>query len=278
MQLSRILFSFLRLVFLCILVLSLVACDKGMFDVHPYDTHYKGGINLNATNISLIETRYRNCDTLRVAFISDTHLWHKEFREEVKSINSNDSIDFVVHCGDFTDTGTTREFEWGWNIIKKLNKPYVVLIGNHDFLGTGDEVWKKEFGTALDFSFIAARTKFICINTNATEYDYMAAVPNFDYIQQQFYTDSADFDRTVFVMHACPGSDQFNNNVKDMFDYVIKLFPGLQCCIYGHDHSRTAIDIFHDGVMWYGIDAAVHRNYQIFTFTPNGYRYETVHF
>ncbi|MFC2759841.1 metallophosphoesterase family protein [Hallella multisaccharivorax] len=249
-----------------------------MFDVHPYDTHYKGGINLNATNISLIETRYRNCDTLRVAFISDTHLWHKEFREEVKSINSNDSIDFVVHCGDFTDTGTTREFEWGWNIIKKLNKPYVVLIGNHDFLGTGDEVWKKEFGTALDFSFIAARTKFICINTNATEYDYMAAVPNFDYIQQQFYTDSADFDRTVFVMHACPGSDQFNNNVKDMFDYVIKLFPGLQCCIYGHDHSRTAIDIFHDGVMWYGIDAAVHRNYQIFTFTPNGYRYETVHF
>ncbi|GJG30017.1 phosphoesterase [Hallella multisaccharivorax DSM 17128] len=249
-----------------------------MFDVHPYDTHYKGGINLNATNISLIESRYRNCDTLRVAFISDTHLWHKEFREEVKSINSNDSIDFVVHCGDFTDTGTTREFEWGWNIIKKLNKPYVVLIGNHDFLGTGDEVWKKEFGTALDFSFIAARTKFICINTNATEYDYMAAVPNFDYIQQQFYADSADFDRTVFVMHACPGSDQFNNNVKGMFDYVIKLFPGLQCCIYGHDHSRTAIDIFHDGVMWYGIDAAVHRNYQIFTFTPNGYRYETVHF
>ncbi len=278
MQLSRIPFSFLRLVFRCILVLSLVACDKGMFDVHPYDTHYKGGINLNATNISLIETRYRNCDTLRVAFISDTHLWHKEFREEVKSINSNDSIDFVVHCGDFTDTGTTREFEWGWNIIKKLNKPYVVLIGNHDFLGTGDEVWKKEFGTALDFSFIAARTKFICINTNATEYDYMAAVPNFDYIQQQFYADSADFDRTVFVMHACPGSDQFNNNVKGMFDYVIKLFPGLQCCIYGHDHSRTAIDIFHDGVMWYGIDAAVHRNYQIFTFTPNGYRYETVHF
>lgn len=278
MQLPRIPFSFLRLVFRCILVLSLVACDKGMFDVHPYDTHYKGGINLNATNISLIETRYRNCDTLRVAFISDTHLWHKEFREEVKSINSNDSIDFVVHCGDFTDTGTTREFEWGWNIIKKLNKPYVVLIGNHDFLGTGDEVWKKEFGTALDFSFIAARTKFICINTNATEYDYMAAVPNFDYIQQQFYADSADFDRTVFVMHACPGSDQFNNNVKGMFDYVIKLFPGLQCCIYGHDHSRTAIDIFHDGVMWYGIDAAVHRNYQIFTFTPNGYRYETVHF
>ena len=97
-------------------------------------------------------------------------------------------------------------------------------------------------------------------------------------VRQQFSADSAAFDRTVFVMHACPGSDQFNNNVKGMFDYVVKLFPGLQCCIYGHDHSRKATDIFNDGVMWYGIDAAVHRNYQIFTFTPQGYSYETVHY
>lgn len=76
---------------------------------------------------------------------------------------------------------------------RRLNKPYVVLIGNHDFLGTGDQVWKKMFGTELDFSFIAARIKFICVNTNATEYDYMAAVPNFDYMQQQFHADSANF-------------------------------------------------------------------------------------
>ena len=269
---------FTKLAALCLLAFALAACDQGPFEAHPYDGNYKGKTNLNVTNISRIEDSFRDRDTIRVAFISDTHLWHKEFSEEVKSINANDSIDFVVHCGDFTDTGTTREYEWGWDIIKKLNKPYVVLIGNHDFLGTGDEVWKKMFGTGLDFSFIAARIKFICINTNATEYDYMAAVPNFDYMQQQFSADSAVFDRTVFVMHACPGSDQFNNNVKGMFDYVVKLFPGLQCCIYGHDHSRKATDIFNDGVMWYGIDAAVHRNYQIFTFTPQGYSYETVHY
>ena len=270
--------DFQRLTTLFMLVFILVACDKGMFEAYPYDSNYKGGSQLNVNNISRIESAFRYRDSVRVAFISDTHLWHKEFKEEVNSINSNESIDFVVHCGDLTDTGTTREYEWGWDILKRLNKPYVVLIGNHDFLGTGDEVWKKMFGTDLDFSFIVARTKFVCVNTNATEYDYMAAVPNFDYIQAQIKDDSLAFDRTVFVMHACPGSDQFNNNVKGMFDYVIKLFPGLQCCIYGHDHSQTAVDLFHDGVMWYGIDAAVHRNYQIFTFTPNGYRYETVYY
>lgn len=259
-------------------VLSLVACDKGPFDVHPYDTNYDGGRDLNEKNISIIENRFRDRDTLRVAFISDTHLWHKEFKAEVESINSNDSIDFVVHCGDFTDTGTTREYEWGWDIISKLNKPFVVLIGNHDFLGTGDEVWKTAFGKQLDFSFIAGRIKFLCLNTNATEYDYLAAVPNFDYMEEQITADSTDFERTVVVMHAAPGSEQFNNNVRKMFNYMIHLYPGIQCCIYGHDHHNEAFQLFNDGLMWYEVDAATHRNYDIFTFTPKGYTYETVYF
>lgn len=258
--------------------LSLVGCDKGPFDVHPYDTNYDGGRDLNEKNISIIESRFLDRDTLRVAFISDTHLWHKEFKAEVESINSNDSIDFVVHCGDFTDTGTTREYEWGWDIISKLNKPYVVLIGNHDFLGTGDEVWKTAFGKQLDFSFIAGRVKFLCLNTNATEYDYLAAVPNFDYMEEQITADSADFDRTVVVMHAAPGSEQFNNNVRKMFNYMIHLYPGIQCCIYGHDHHNEASQLFGDGLMWYEVDAATHRNYDLFTFTPNGYSYETVYY
>ena len=114
------LMAFTRLATLCLPAFSLAACDKGPFEAHPYDGNYKGKTNLNVTNISRIEDSFRDRDTIRVAFISDTHLWHKEFGEEVKSINANDSIDFVVHCGDFTDTGTTREYEWGWDISKRL--------------------------------------------------------------------------------------------------------------------------------------------------------------
>lgn len=266
------------LLFLLLAILSLCCCSKDPFDVHPYDTNYKGGKNLNPTNIATIVSRFRDRDTLRVAFISDTHLWHKEFRDEINSINANDSIDFVVHCGDFTDTGTTREYEWGWNIIKNLRKPFVVVIGNHDFLGTGDRVWKNAFGQDLDFSFIVGRLKFVCLNTNATEYDYLAAVPNFDFMEAEVKADSADFDRTVVVMHAAPGSEQFNNNVRNAFNYYIHLFPGIQCCIYGHDHQEKASELYNDGLMWYEIDAATHRDYNIFTFTPNGYSYETVHY
>lgn len=49
--------TLLRLTMLCLLAFSLVACDKGMFEVHPYDSNYKGGTNLNVTNISRIEER-----------------------------------------------------------------------------------------------------------------------------------------------------------------------------------------------------------------------------
>ncbi|MDD5862015.1 MAG: metallophosphoesterase [Prevotella sp.] len=265
-------------ILLFLVTVLFVACDKGPFDIHPYDVHITGATNLNATNIAKIENACKGKDTLRVAFISDTHLWVSQFQDEVNDINRRkDSIDFVVHCGDITDTGTTREYEWTRKILEKLERPHVVLIGNHDFLGTGDQVYENMYGD-LDFSFIAGTTKFVCLNTNATEYDYLAAVPNFDYIDEQIHADSAKFNHTVVCMHAGPGSDQFNNNVKKMFGYIINLFPGLYCCLYGHDHHFNASDMYDNGTMWYEIASAQAREYLLFTFTPNGYSYERIHF
>ena len=53
-------------------------------------------------------------------------------------------------------------------------------------------------------------------------------------------------------------------------------FPNLQCCIYGHEHYDTVSDLYGDGLMFYAIDCANHRNYRIFTFTPNGYAQEQI--
>ncbi len=270
-------FTYRRLAVGLVALLSLAGCDKGPFDVHPYDTNFDGATGINATNIAAIERRFADRDTLKVAFVSDTHLDLSDFEDVVDDLNARPDVDFVVHCGDFTDTGTTREWEWGRKILQRLKAPHVVLVGNHDFLGTGNIVYEKMFGP-MDFSFIAGRTKFVCLNTNATEYDYLAAVPNFDYMEEQIHADSAAFDRTVVVMHAAPGCEQFNNNVRKMFNYMVHLFPGLQCCVYGHNHRREAIDIYGDGTMWYGVDAIFNRNYYIFTFTPEGYSHETINF
>lgn len=256
-----------------ILTILMTSCD-GVFDIHPYDVNVKGEIGINAKQMAIIESRFADKETLRVAFISDTHLWLSDARAQVADVNTR-NVDFVVHCGDLTDTATKNEFEWSRDILQKLNAPWVALIGNHDFLGTGDQTYEVMYG-AFDFSFIAGRIKFVCLNTNATEYDYLAAVPNFDYMEEEMTKDSDKFDRTVLVMHAPPYSDQFNNNVCKAFRRYLDYFPGLMCCVYGHNHNDTVVDFYDDGLIFYGIDCAQHRNYRIMTITPEGYEMEQV--
>ena len=222
---------FLRgLVGLSLSLACLSSCDS-VFDVHPYDVRVKGETQINAKQIVKIEELMKSKDTIRFAFISDTHQYLSDFSDEVADINKRDSIDFVIHGGDMTDFGGTREFEWAREKLFKLKVPFVALLGNHDCLGTGDQAYLEMFGSP-DFSFIAARIKFVCLNTNAMEFDYSKPVPNFDYMESQVTENASDFDRTVICMHAAPYCEQFNNNVANVFNYYTQKFPNLMFCLY----------------------------------------------
>lgn len=270
MKLEKIAISFL------LVSLLLVSCDS-VLDVHPYDVRVKGKTNINASQIEKMEAAFKAKDTIRFAFVSDSHQWLNDFTAEINDINKRDSIDFVIHGGDVTDFGSTREFEWTREKLFKLNKPFVVLLGNHDCLGTGNQTYEVMFGKP-DFSFIVGRVKFVCLNTNAIEYDYSQAVPNFDFMESQV-TDRADeFDRTVICMHAPPYSEQFNNNVAKVFNYYTLQFPHLMFCLYGHGHHTQQDDIYNNGIMYYQVGNAAKRQYYIFTITPTDYRYEIVDF
>ncbi|MDD7304033.1 MAG: metallophosphoesterase [Bacteroidaceae bacterium] len=261
---------------LCLMPCLLMACGD-VFQVHPYDVRFNGETNILEHHIAEIQARCGHKDTLRVAFVSDTHGWYSDAKDEVASINRRENLDFVIHLGDLTDTGTTKEFVWIRRILDGLRLPYVTLIGNHDFLGTGNQTYGQMFGP-VDFSFIVSRIKFVCLNTNATEYDHMAAVPNFDFMEREATADTALFDRTILLMHAPPYGDQFNNNVVKAFQRYTWIFPQLMFCAYGHNHRQAVNDIYHDGVLYYGVDCAENRNYYVFTLTPDGYEYEIVYF
>ena len=158
--------------------LCMVASCDTVFDVHPYDVQIDGDRNLNVTNIQKIEAAVKSKDTIRFAMISDSHQWLDDLKSEVNDINRrSDSLDFVIHCGDLTDFGATREFQLTRDHLQKLKIPFVALLGNHDCLGTGNQAYEKIFGNP-DFSFIAGKVKFVCLNTNAIEFDYSRPVPN----------------------------------------------------------------------------------------------------
>ena len=253
----------------------LQGCD--LIDYHPYDVRISGETDINAHHIALIEEQCRDKEVLRIAVTGDSQRWYDETEDMVENINARNDIDFVIHGGDVSDFGLTDEFLWQRDILNGLDVPYVVLLGNHDCLGTGEETYRTVFGQP-DFSFIAGRIKFVCLNTNAIEYDYSRPIPDFDFLEEQLYVRRDEFDRTVACMHIRPGCEEFNNNVKEVFHYALTLYPGLLFCTAAHEHHVFEEDLFGDGIMYYMSDCLKNRNYYIFTITPDGYEREIIYF
>ena len=268
MKFNNIIYFFLLLLF--------TSCDD-LFEYHPYDVKISGETHINEKNIAIIERDLTDMDTLRVAFLGDSQGWLDQTRDFVKDVNKKNVADLVVHLGDVTDYGNTKDFMWQRDILNNLNVPYVVIVGNHDVLGTGGDAFLKIFGD-YNFSFIAARTKFVCLNTNALEYDYSINVPDFEFIEQEIKKDTSVYDNTVVCMHAPPYDSQFNNNVAKMFQEYVKSFKGILFCTAGHVHRFIAKDIFNDGITYYCTDCMKNKSYLLFTITKGKYEYEIVHF
>ena len=183
----------------------------------------------------------------------------------------------MIHTGDLADFGMRDEFERQRDILNRLNVPYVVLLGNHDCLATGERIFTKIFGE-VDFAFTAGDVRFVCLNTNALEFDHDTPVPNFDFLERQIDGFPAGAEKTVVVMHAKPYSEQFDNNVAKIFQQTIRRFPQLQFCLNGHGHHFAAEDLFGDGVIYYECDNIGKETYLLFTITGEGYSYERVEF
>ena len=238
----------------------LTACQV---EYHPYDTRINGPTGINARNIARIEAACKGKRMIRFAQISDTQRWYDETEDAVRALNARDDIDFVIHTGDMADFGMRDEFER--------------QRGNHDCLATGERIFNKIFGE-VDFAFTAGDVRFVCLNTNALEFDHDTPVPNFDFLERQIDGFPAGAEKTVVVMHAKPYSEQFDNNVAKIFQQTIRQFPNLQFCMNGHGHNFAAEDLFDDGVIYYECDNIDKKTYLLFTITEEGYDYERVEF
>lgn len=262
-QKTYILYSFLSL------LLSLVFSSCEMFEEHPYDVDIRGGRDINARNIARIEPAMAGCKTMRIAMISDTQRSLDDLKDAIKAINARDDIDFVLHGGDISDFGLTDEFEWTRDAMEKLTVPYVAVIGNHDCLGTGRDAYRGIYGE-VNFAFTAGNVRFICLNTNALEYDYSEPVPDFNFLDRQLEGFPDEAEKTVFLMHACPGSEVFNNNVMKIFQRYVNMFPQVQFCAYGHNHQFDISDMFGDGIIYCQCPNVAKRKYLVFTIKEEG--------
>ena len=112
-----------KLLFFVLLALCFSGCD--MLETHPYDVHITGERELTNKNIQLIENKMQGKKTIRFAMISDTQRWYNSTEDVVKALNARGDIDFVIHGGDQSDFGVTKEFIWMRDIFNKFQMPYV---------------------------------------------------------------------------------------------------------------------------------------------------------
>jgi len=258
----------------CVMLLLLASCD--LFEYHPYDTQNFDMTAVNATNIAKMEQQNESSDTLRFVFAGDTQRYYDETEDFVEKINKRDDIDFVIQGGDITDCGLSKEYEWMYDILSKLDVPFVAVIGNHDVLGHGRDVYLEVFGD-YNFSFIAHRTRFICLHTNALEFNYATPVPDFEYMSG-FLEATSKVDRTIVVMHAPPKSDEFNNNSAPMFNYFVEQYKNVSFCLHAHNHQFKINDFFNNDILYYGCEDISKRSYLVFTITSDSYSYTLEHF
>lgn len=263
-----------KLIFLFLLVISISSCDY--FEYHPYDIPHKGSgyHQINAKNIARIESLDQSRDTIRFAFMGDTQRFYDETVAFVKHLNRRTDVDFVIHGGDLTDFGMTKEYIWVHDIMKKLTVPYVAIVGNHDLVGHGKEVYEDIYGD-FNFAFVFRGTRFIFLNTNALEFDYATAVPDFDFMLQ-FIDDQPEVQRTIVAMHAEPFSEQFNNNSRLMFNHIVERYKNPLFCLHAHAHRLMVDDFFNNGIIYYGCEAMEDRSYMLFTVTKGSYEYEVI--
>lgn len=260
----------------CLAVVAAL-CSAACVEYHPYDTRIDGRTDMNAANIARIEAACAGRRSIRFAVISDTQRWYDETEAAVDALNCRDDLDFVLHAGDIADFGMRSEFELQRDILNRLKVPYVCLIGNHDCLATGEIIFREVFGD-YNTAFTAGNVRVLCLNTNAMEFDSREAVPNFGFIGAQLETFPDGAEKTVAVMHAQPFSEQFDNDVAEIFEHYLRSFPALQFCVHGHSHAVRVDEPFGDGVIYYQCANVGKRSYLLFTLNDDGYEYEAVYF
>ncbi|MBQ1973963.1 MAG: metallophosphoesterase [Paraprevotella sp.] len=267
--------KYINCIFFLLIVLFFAGCD--MIEYHPYEARVEGETGINAKNINLIQKRLEGKKEFKFAMISDTQRSYDETKKVVAAINARGDISFVIHGGDQADFGLTKEFLWTRNILNNLYMPYVVLLGNHDCLGTGEDVYKEIYGHA-NFAFTAGNVRFVCLNTNALEYDYSVPVPDFDFIEEEINREPNGVEKTIVAMHVPPGDVEFNNNVRKPFERYLLELRGIQFCLYGHNHYFDEKEFFGDGLMYYGCTNVANKGYFVITIKEDGYEIEKCSF
>lgn len=191
-------------------------------------------LELNKKNLKKIATReQRFGDEFVIAVLSDTHNYYTQLVEAIQKINSRKSkIAFVVITGDITNLGLLSEYETVKDLLKNLEVPFLVAIGNHDYLVNGKKIFRKIFGSS-NMSFSFKDTRLIIIDNNNWESESRA--PDLTWMDKKL-KNSGEKTNIIFS-HIPPGDhDRFSQKMINKVNEILMAYS-VDYYLSGHNHN-----------------------------------------
>lgn len=207
---------------------------------------------------------------IRVGVLTDTHSDYEDFEKAVKILNARHDIDFIVLVGDFTNIGMIWEYDRAWEIMAKLRHPLVSLLGNHDAVGFGADIYADMFG-ADNFTFSFKGVRFVAWNNAKLERGLKAH--DFPALERMLAMPTKDA-RTIVISHIPPTEPEkqiYTSGEKEAFHALLEK-NRVVLSLHGHRHSHGWQKV--GGVDYVTAERVRGVNYGILTLKEAGFRYE----
>lgn len=219
-----------------------MACDN-LVEFSPYEANVNTKFkNTTKKNLQLIKDIQLNSDAFSFAFVADNHYHYNNLKNVIDDINKKDDILFVIFGGDIADQALLKEYDIFYDIMKNLNKPYLTVIGNHDYISNGEVVYKQMFGD-YNYSFEFNHNKFVIFDDVVWESNKN---PDFDWLSTQL-TDNALFKQVFVIAHIFPFSDQFDSDMEQTYKSLMQE-NNVQLSMHGHVHEYSFGKVYEDTV------------------------------
>ncbi len=195
--------------------------------------------NLTQKHLDRMVTLDPGSKNFQFAVIGDPQGTPQDFLNTIESINSHDEISFILILGDITDYGLKHEYMWAAEAIETSQKPVLTVIGNHDSIALGKEIYQTMFGP-LDYIFYFGTVKFVMWNNNQYEF----STDNFDWLKDQVNSNS------IVASHIPPVVDIHTEEQINLWT-TLQGETGVIASLHGHRGGTRSYLWFKNNTPYY---------------------------
>ncbi len=257
---------------LLVLAAMFFGCNR-MFEYSPYDANVPTDITdtHRKQHKSLMEQELENENrpSFRFALLADNHIYFDELMQAVELINQDTNVHFVLHAGDMADGGYLAEYALFHTIMGRLNKPYFTVIGNHDVLANGRDIYNQMFGPE-NYSFTYLDHKFIFFNNIVLELH--PEEPDFVWLEEELH-DGLEHEKQFVIAHLPPWHEDLTHEITGQYKDAMVRY-GVSLSMHGHDHYPNQASI--EGVDYLVSGAPQMGVFRIIDVHPDGIEITTV--